>query len=113
MIKTVKSKKKIEFLFEKGLSFKNKGVFIKGCLFKDSNSCYGVSVPKKFFKSAVKRNLIKRRLKESVRNSSFVSLLPEGVCFFLIYNQKKVVESNEIFSSVEFLLEKLIKGLED
>jgi len=47
-----------------------------------------------------------------VRNSSFVSLLPEGVCFFLIYNQKKIVESNEIFSSVEFLLEKLIKGLD-
>ena len=113
MIKTVKSKKKIEFLFEKGLSFKNKGLFIKGRLFKDSSSCYGVSVPKKFFKSAVKRNLIKRRLRESVRNSSFVSFLPEGVCFFLIYNQKKIVESNELFSSVEFLLEKLIKGLED
>lgn len=69
-------------------------------------------MPKKFFKSAVKRNLIKRRLRESVRNSSFVSFLPEGVCFFLIYNQKKIVESNEILSSVEFLLEKLIKGLD-
>ena len=112
MIKTVKSKKKIEILFEKGLSYKNKGLFIKGCLFKESSSCYGVSVPKKFFKSAVKRNLIKRRLRESVRNSSLVSLLPEGVCFFLIYNQKKIIESNEIFSSVEFLLEKLIKGLD-
>ena len=106
MIKTVKSKKKNRVSFEKGLSFKNKGLFIKGCLFKDSNSCYGVSVPKSFLSLQLKENLIKRRLRESVRNSSFVSFLPEGVCFFLIYNQKKIVESNEIFSSVEFLLKK-------
>ena len=34
MIKTAKSKKKIEFLFEKGLSFKNKGLFIKAVCLK-------------------------------------------------------------------------------
>jgi len=113
MIKSVKSKKKIETVFKKGFSFKNKGLIIKAYLFVDSSSCFGVSVPKKLFKSAVKRNLIKRRLRESVRNSYIVPFLPEGICFFLIYNQNNILESKQIFLWVEFLLEKLHKKLID
>ena len=84
MLKPLKSKKKIETIFEKGFIIKEGSLILKAYDFKDSENSFGVSVPKKIFASAVNRNRIKRLLKEGVRAvSGSVSLSP-GLSFFLI-----------------------------
>ena len=65
MIYSLKSKKKIDLIFEKGVSIKSKCLQIKFYNFKDSEIKFGVSVPKRLFSSAVKGLL----------GSSVVSLL--------------------------------------
>ena len=63
---------------------------------------------KKKFNSAVKRNLIKRKIRESVRGSDCFTLLPVGVSFFIIYNYSSVLESKKICVLVDSLLKKLV-----
>ena len=58
-----------------------------------------VSVSKRFFKRAVKRNLLKRRLREAYRTRK--GLLPAGVDLMLVYNSKEVLSSPEIGELVE------------
>ena len=57
-----------------------------------------VSVPKKHFKRAVKRNLLKRRLREAYRTQK--GLLPAGVDVMLVYNTKEVLSFEEIHALV-------------
>lgn len=59
-----------------------------------------VSVPKRNFKRAVKRNLLKRRLRESYRTQK--GLLPAGadVDILFFYNTKEILESPEIRENV-------------
>ena len=88
MIKPLKSEKKIETIFEKGTHIKGGSVLIKFYDFDDGEVSFGVSVPKKNFKSAVSRNRIKRQLRELVRNSPDLKQIKKGVSFFVIYNGK-------------------------
>ncbi len=107
MLKPLKSKKKIEAIFEKGFVIKEGGLMLKAYDFKDSERSFGVSVPKKIFASAVNRNRIKRLLKEGVRAvSGSVSLSP-GLSFFLIYTDSSILPSENIFSKIDGLLNKL------
>ena len=108
MISSLKSEKKIELLFNKGSLIKKDGLLLKFYFFNDGVVKYGVSVPKKRFKSAVKRNLIKRKIRESVRGSNSFSLLPVGVSFFIIYNYNSVLESKKVSTLVDSLLKKLV-----
>ena len=108
MISSLKSEKKIELLFNEGSLIKKDGLLLKHYFFDDGLVKYGVSVPKKKFKSAVKRNLIKRKIRESVRGSECFTLLPVGVSFFIIYNYNSVLESKKICVLVDSLLKKLI-----
>ena len=108
MISSLKSEKKIELLFNEGSLIKKDGLLLKFYFFNDGLVKYGVSVPKKNFKSAVKRNLIKRKIRESVRGSDCFTLLPAGVSFFIIYNYNSVLESKKICVLVDSLLKKLI-----
>jgi ribonuclease P protein component len=108
MISSLKSEKKIELLFNKGSLIKKEGLLLKFYFFNDGVVKYGVSVPKKRFKSAVKRNLIKRKIRESVRGSNSFSLLPVGVSFFIIYNYNSVLESKKVSALVDSLLKKLV-----
>ena len=103
----LKNKKKIETIFEKGFTIKAEGLLFKGYDFKDDEIKYGVSVSKKLFPLAVDRNLIKRRLKEQVKNVKLTGFVSKGVSFFLIYTSKQVLRSNEIKRSVEGLSKKL------
>ena len=96
MIYSLKSEKKIELLFNKGSLIKKDGLLLKFYFFNDNFVKYGVSVPKKKIKSAVKRNLIKRKIRESVRVSDCFTLLPVGVSFFIIYNYNSVLENKKI-----------------
>ena len=107
MIYSLKSKKKIDLIFEKGVSIKSKCLQIKFYNFKDSEIKFGVSVPKRLFSSAVKRNLIKRRIREQVKKSGLVKAIKPGVSFFVIYNSKSLSESTEIKQTLEFLAKKV------
>ena len=107
MISSLKSQKKIETIFEKGFVIKEKGLLLKAYDFKDDETKFGVSVSKKKFPTAVKRNLIKRRLRACVRKSTMLAGIPKGVCFFLIYTSNSVINSDMIFKTTEALLKKL------
>ena len=63
-----------------------------------------VSVPKKFFKRAVKRNLLKRRLREAYRTQK--DLLPPqaGVDLLLSYSSAEILSSAEIRECVAAVL---------
>lgn len=63
-----------------------------------------VSVPKKNFKRAVKRNLLKRRIRESYRLQK--QLLPScgGADIMFVYSSKEVLSSEEIFALVGNIL---------
>ena len=107
MIQSLKNKKKIEVIFDKGSTIKGNGVFLKYYDFEDGLVQYGVSVSKKVFSSAVKRNLIKRRVREQVKALGFTSLITKGVSFFLIYTSKDILSSKEVKKSIEGVAQKL------
>lgn len=65
-----------------------------------------VSVPKKFFKRAVKRNLLKRRLRESYRTQKH--LLPrKGFSIMFLYNTGEILESDPIREQVRTILARI------
>ena len=57
-----------------------------------------VSVPKRHFKRAVKRNLLKRRIRESYRLQK--DLLPVPVDIAFLYQDREVLSYDAIFASV-------------
>lgn len=69
-----------------------------------------VSVPKKFFKHAVKRNLLKRRIREAYRTQKEL-LQSNGIsCDLLIqYNAKEILSYEEIRESVASILNAIAK----
>ncbi|MCF6183277.1 MAG: ribonuclease P protein component [Bacteroidales bacterium] len=74
---------------------------------------FAVSVPKKLFKSAVKRNKIKRRVRESFRlNKSILYNFSEktNIFFnvFLIYKNKEILSYEKINAETVKLLKNLI-----
>ena len=107
MIQSLKNKKKIEVIFDKGSTIKGNGVFLKYYDFEDGLVQYGVSVSKKIFSSAVKRNLIKRRVREQIKVLNLVSLISKGVSFFLIYTSKEVLSSKEIKKRLEAIAKRI------
>ena len=108
MLRAIKGYKKIETLFEKGFLLKEKNILLKGYYFGEEESFFGVSVSKRFFKSAVDRNKIKRQLRSVVRKSPAVADIKKGVSFFIIYNTPKVLEFDEIKEKVSLLIKKLV-----
>ena len=57
-----------------------------------------VSVPKRFFKRAVKRNLLKRRIRESYRLQKDLLPVPMDIAF--LYQAREVLPFNDIFAAV-------------
>ena len=57
-----------------------------------------VSVSKRFFKRVVKRNLLKRRLRESYRLQK--DQFPAGLDIMFVYNSKEILESGDIYALV-------------
>ena len=108
MLRTLKGDKKIETLFEKGFLLKEKNILLKGYDFGEEESFFGVSVSKKFFKSAVDRNRIKRQLRSVVRKSPAIADIKKGVSFFIIYNTSKALEFDEIKEKTNLIIKKLI-----
>lgn len=68
-----------------------------------------VSVPKKIFKRAVKRNLLKRRIRESWRLQK-ESLNATGVDILFTYSTKEILKFEDIQAAVAKVIEKINKG---
>jgi len=65
-----------------------------------------VSVPKRLFKRAVKRNLLKRRIREAYRLQKEI-LSPSGVDMMFVYSDKEVRDFSIIFESMTLILSKI------
>ena len=96
-------KKAVEALFGQG-----KGG-VKGCLRyryvqreDDGPSRILVSVPKRSFKRAVKRNLLKRRIREAYRRQK--GLLPAGVDILFLYNAPEALPYADIYADMTAVL---------
>lgn len=96
-------KKAVEALFGQGRGG------VKGCLryrclqrADDGPSRMLVSVPKRSFKRAVKRNLLKRRIREAYRRQK--GLLPAGMDILFIYNSAEVLPYDAIYADMTAVL---------
>ncbi len=82
---------------------------LRCCYLKDNGTGCNrimVSVPKKNFKRAVKRNLLKRRMRESYRTQKELLLSP-GHDILFVYTDKEVADSGTIRSELALLLGKI------
>lgn len=112
----LKSKKQIDELFNGGKSF-----FIYPFkvfyLIHDEQEDYPVkilfSVPKKRFKRANKRNLIRRRVKEIYRlkKPDFYSKLPKNkqIYIAIIYSSQSILKSHEMKPALDKILAQLVE----
>ena len=98
----------ISMLLAKGRHGKVPG--LRYCFNPDSgaeNSRIMVSVPKKLFKRAVKRNLLKRRIRESWRHLKHQVQSGTGMDILFMYSTKEILTYQEIYSHVEGIITKL------
>ena len=102
---SLKSKKEIEFLFKSGSSC---SVGFLRTIYLSGNSALkiGVSVPKKLVPLAVKRNLIKRRVKEQIKNMPNAVLENKKGTLFVLFQGKKEVSSKDIYECLNSLFSK-------
>ena len=61
-----------------------------------------VSVPKRYFKRAVKRNLLKRRIRESYRLQK--DLLPAPVDIAFLYQDREILPFTDIYTAMTAVL---------
>jgi len=112
----LKSKKAIEILFSKGKSinaFPLRVIYILKSENTDTQINAGVTVSKKNIKTAVKRNLIKRRIREAYRlnNTELKNQLKKAdleINIMLIYTSKEILPYKEIEAKIKVLLTRLI-----
>ena len=114
----LKSKKLIEKLFKEGKNISNypiKLVYLKAHLPQDIEIQAGVTVSKKNFKTAVKRNRIKRLLRESYRlNKHVVFNNMEGsFAFMFLYIGKEMPQYHMVEESMKKILQKFIIQIGD
>ena len=69
-----------------------------------------VTLPKRHFHRAVKRNLLKRRIRESYRLQKQLLTAPVDILF--IYSPREVLPSGVIFADMTAVLEAVSKALE-
>ena len=70
-----------------------------------------VSVPKKFFKRAVRRNLLKRRLREAYRLQK-ERLEASGVDLMLAYSHPEIADFQTLFAEVGDILDQISRKLD-
>ena len=115
------SKKTIEALFENGMSFYCFPFLI---IWSYNNSDapspaqVAFSVPKKGFKLAVSRNLIKRRTREAYRKNKtvlydYLLASEKKIAFTMIYREKSISDFVTIENSVKRMVEMFIRTLDE
>jgi len=120
----LKSLKVIRNLFEQGQKFKTSPLIVYYHFHEKKNSDpdpfplkMGVSVGAKYFRKAVDRNLLKRRMREAFRQQKLT--LQEQLTqshmlldVFFVYAHASISEYNMIRDAIKFALEKLSTILE-
>ena len=71
-----------------------------------------ISVPKKLFKRAVKRNLLKRRIRECWRKQKHSLKMQAGMDILFIYSTKEVLTYQDIYARVGLIIEKINERVE-
>ena len=66
-----------------------------------------ISVPKKTFKRAVKRNLYKRRIRESWRRQKHLMQAAGGIDILITYSSKELLTYEEIYTGIGQIIEKI------
>jgi len=104
------------FLFSKGSSFFQtpyKVFWVKIAEPGLFPSCFAVSVPKKVFKSAVKRNLLKRRTREVFRTNKTIlnEAINEGeqVHLAVVYSSDKLLPFADLEKAMKEILQHIAK----
>ena len=69
-----------------------------------------VSVPKKLFKRAVKRNLLKRRIRESYRKQKHNLTIEGGLDLLFMYSTKEIMTYEQIYEAVGQIIDKINTG---
>lgn len=116
-IEHLKSRKAIELLFKEGKSiykYPLKLIWNFQALENIETHQIGVTVPKRNFKKAVDRNLLKRRMREAYRLNKQIICNDECSIIYamLIYTSKKSEPFKNIESSIKVLLKRLGKEIE-
>lgn len=109
------SKKTIDKLFAEGKAifvFPLKIVFLESENFSEVPVQAGFAVSKKNFKRAVKRNMIKRRMREAYRlnKPAFYEELKETqLALFFVFTAKEIADFDVINSAVKKGMKKIVK----
>lgn len=106
--KKLKSKKAIEELFEKGEKLKDGPVLMIYRLAEGKNSKIAVSAKKRNIKQAVKRNKIKRLLREAYRLNQ--KELTQSYNLFFVYLGKEIESFDYFNRKIKQLLIRLNKS---
>lgn len=72
-----------------------------------------ISVPKKVFKKAVIRNLLKRRIRESYRKQKSLLNMDSSVDILFIYGSKAILSYEEIYNNIRRILEQINRSLQE
>ena len=91
-IKSLKNKKLIETLFKSNLFVVQNEIKVSRDNGKESPPFFCVSVPKKYFSSAVDRNKIRRRIKAALRN---INIKVSGN-YLVVYKRLNIMPYKEI-----------------
>ncbi len=109
----LKSKKLIEQLFAQGKSvsaFPIKLIYLPTEFTEDTRVKAGVAVPKKNFKSAVKRNRVKRLMRESYRlNKQHVFNNSEGsFAFLFLYLGREMPSQSNVTKTMKEVMKRFL-----
>ena len=66
-----------------------------------------ISVPKKAFKRAVKRNLCKRRIREAWRKQKHMLACENGADILFMYSSKEILTYDAIYTAIGQIIEKI------
>ena len=110
----LKSRKAIDELFEKGKSFNSQPFRVLFNTQQKPGLRFGVGVSVRYFKKAVDRNLVKRRVREAYRQQNlelkkYLEAEKKGMDIFFTYTAREIFPFTEISSSMQKILEKLIE----
>jgi len=113
----LKSRKLIDLLFAEGRSVSKypvKLIYLRTGLPKDAKIQAGVAVPKRNFKSAVKRNRIKRLLREAYRlnKHQVFNNSDGGFAFLFLYLGKEMPSYPEVENAMIKVLARFSDGVD-